>query len=99
MGAGGVLPDRDPPVRTEVLHESERTRVTRLFFPGRTVIRKELLGRDARRRLQHEVAMLGRVRGVVGVAQFAGCAAVLRVDRGGGRWWHEPGWAGEAARC
>ncbi len=70
MGAGGVLPDPDPPVRTEVLHESERTRVTRLFFPGRTVIRKELLGRDAQRRLQHEVAMLGRVRGVVGVAQL-----------------------------
>ncbi|MGB8963976.1 MAG: AAA family ATPase, partial [Pseudonocardiaceae bacterium] len=70
MGAGGVLPDRDPPVRTEVLHESERTRVTRLFFPGRTVIRKELLGRDAQRRLQREVAMLGRVRGVVGVAQL-----------------------------
>jgi hypothetical protein len=70
MGAGGVLPDRDPPVRTEILRESERTRVTRLFFPGRTVIRKEPLGPDAPRRLQHEVAMLERVRGVVGVAQL-----------------------------
>jgi len=41
-----VLPGRDPPVRAEVVHESERTRVTRLFFPGRTVIRKEPLGPD-----------------------------------------------------
>jgi predicted ATPase/signal transduction histidine kinase len=70
MGAGGVLPDRDPPVRAEILHESERTRVTRLFFPGRSVIHKEPLGPDAQRRLQHEVAMLERVRGVVGVAQL-----------------------------
>jgi hypothetical protein len=44
MGAGGVLPDRDPPIRAEILHESERTCVTRLFLPGRTVIRKEPLG-------------------------------------------------------
>jgi len=70
MGAGGVLPDRDPPVWAEVLHESERTRVTRLFFPGRTVIRKEPLGPDAQRRRQHEVALLERVRGVVGVVQL-----------------------------
>jgi serine/threonine protein kinase len=70
MGAGGVLPDRDPPVRAEILHESERTRVTRLFFPGRSVIHKEPLGPDAQRRLQHEVAMLERVRGVVGVPQL-----------------------------
>jgi AAA ATPase domain/Protein kinase domain len=70
MGAGGVLPDRDPPVRAEILHESERTCVTRLFLPGRTVIRKEPLGADAQRRLPHEVAMLERVRGVVGVVQL-----------------------------
>jgi hypothetical protein len=70
MGAGGVLPDQDPPVRAEILHESERTRVTRLFFPGCTVIRKEPLGPDTQQRLQHEVAMLERVRGVVGVAQL-----------------------------
>ena len=66
MGAGGVLPDRDPPARAEMLHESERTRVTRLFFPGRTVIRKEPLGPDARGRLRHELAMLERLRGVPG---------------------------------
>ena len=52
------------------LHESERTRVTRLFLSGRTVIRKEPLGPDAQGRLQHEVAMLQRVRGLVGVAQL-----------------------------
>jgi hypothetical protein len=44
--------------------------VTRLFCPACTVIRKEPLGPDARRRLQHEVAMLERVRGVVGIAQL-----------------------------
>jgi hypothetical protein len=70
MGVGGVGPDRDPPVRAEVLlHESERTRVARLFLEGGTVIRKEPVGPDAPRRLVHEVAMLQRLRGVVGVAQ------------------------------
>jgi serine/threonine protein kinase len=66
MGAGGVLPSRDPDVRAEPLHESERTRVTRLFLPGRTIIRKEPLGPDAER---HELAILERLRGVAGVAQ------------------------------
>ena len=28
MGSGGVLPGRDPPVRAETAHQSERTRVT-----------------------------------------------------------------------
>jgi predicted ATPase/signal transduction histidine kinase len=70
MGAGGVLRDRDPPVRAEVLHESERTRVRRLFLPGRTVVQKEPLGPDAERRLRHELAMLERLRGVPGVAQL-----------------------------
>src|SRR3954451_11172290 len=70
MGGGGVLPARDPPVRAEILRESERTRVTRLFFPGRTVIRKEPLGPDVERRLRHELAMLERLRGVEGVAQL-----------------------------
>jgi hypothetical protein len=69
MGASGVAPERDPPVRAEILHESERTRVARLFLPGGTVVRKEPLGPDAPRRLVHEVAMLQRLRGVVGVAQ------------------------------
>ena len=68
MGAHGVGPD--PPVGAEVVHESGRTRVTRLFLPGGTVIRKEPLGVDAPRRLRQELAMLGRLRGVVGVAQL-----------------------------
>jgi hypothetical protein len=70
MGADGVLPGRDPRVRAEVLHESERTRVCRLFLPGRTVISKEPLGPDAQRRLRHELAMLERLRGVEGMAQL-----------------------------
>ena len=70
MGAGGLAPDRDPPGRVEVVHESARTRVTRLFLAGRTVIRKEPLGPDAQRRLRHELAMLERLRGVAGVAQL-----------------------------
>ena len=70
MEAGGVRPERDPPVRAEVLHESARTRVTRLLLPGRTVIRKEPLGPDAPRRLRHELAILERLRGVAGVAQL-----------------------------
>ncbi|HEY2269700.1 MAG TPA: AAA family ATPase, partial [Streptosporangiaceae bacterium] len=71
MGSGGMLPARDPPARAEVVHECERTRTTRLFLPERTVIRKEPLGPDADRRLRHEAAMLGRLRGVAGVAQVA----------------------------
>jgi hypothetical protein len=70
MGAGGVLPGRDLPVRTEVLHESARTRVTRLFLPGRSIVRKEPLGPDAQRRLRHELAMLERLRGLERVARL-----------------------------
>ena len=65
MGGGGV-PDHDPAVRAELVHHTDRTRVTRLFFPGRTVIRKEPLGPDAERRLRHETSMLERLRGVRG---------------------------------
>jgi predicted ATPase/signal transduction histidine kinase len=71
MGSGGVPPGQDQPVQVEVVHQSERTRVTRLLLPGGTVIRKEPLGADAERRLRHEVAMLERLRGVAGVAQLA----------------------------
>ncbi len=71
MGAGEVLPGQDSPDRAEVVHESARTRVTRLFLAGRTVVRKEPLGPDADCRLRHEAAMLERLRGVTGVAQLA----------------------------
>ena len=71
MEAGGVWPGPDPFLRVEIVHSSERTRITRLFLPGRTVIRKEPLGPDADRRVRHEVAMLERLLGVAGVAQLA----------------------------
>src|SRR5688500_2650429 len=70
MGAGEVPPGRDPPVRVEVVHESARSRVTRLFLPAGSVISKEPLGSDAERRLRHELAMLERLRGFKGVPQL-----------------------------
>ena len=71
LRAGEALPDADPPVRAEVVHSSARTRVTRLFFPGQTVIRKDPLGPDAGRGLRDETAMLARLRGAEGIAQLA----------------------------
>jgi signal transduction histidine kinase len=66
------MPTRaDPPAPRQVLHESDRTRITRVFLPGHTVICKEPLGPLAERRLRHESTMLERVRGVVGVAELA----------------------------
>jgi hypothetical protein len=53
------------------VHSSERTRVTRLFLPGRTVIRKEPLGPDADRRVRREAATLERWPGVARVTQLA----------------------------
>ncbi len=52
MEADGVLPGPDEPVAAEVVHESGRTRVTRLVVPGETVIRKEPLGPDGERRVR-----------------------------------------------
>ncbi len=87
MSSGGVLPGRDPSVRAEVVHESERTRVTRLFLPGRTVIRKQPLGPDAERRVRHETSMLEWLRGVAGVVQLAeaprDAVSVVLDDAGG----------------
>src|ERR1700733_15234970 len=71
MGAGGARRGPDPSPRAEVVHSRERPRVTTLFLPGRTVIRKEPLGPDADRRARHEVAMLERLHGVTGVVQLA----------------------------
>jgi hypothetical protein len=71
MEAGGTLPGRDPPVPAEIVRESERTRVIRLFLAGRTAIRKEPLGPDAKRRLRHELSILERLRGIAGVVQLA----------------------------
>ncbi|MEX5636434.1 diguanylate cyclase [Parafrankia sp. FMc2] len=90
MGSQSVTPGRDPPaaVRTELLHESERTRVTRLFFSDGSVIRKESLGPGGQRRLRHEVEILERLSGAEGVVQLAAGApprpgAILLADVGG----------------
>ena len=89
-GSHGVGPEPDPPVGAEVLHESERTRVTRLLLPGGTVIRKEPLGPDAQRRLRHELAVLERLCGVGGVVQLADVppfpGSIVLVDIGGAAW-------------
>ena len=72
---------------TEIVHETERTRVVRLLLPGRAVIRKEPLGPAAQRRVRHEVAMLERLRGVVGVAQLLEApryqGSIVMADAGG----------------
>jgi signal transduction histidine kinase len=61
----------DPPLRFAVVHDSARTRVSRLSRVDRTLIVKEPLGPDAESRLRHETAILERLRGVGGVAQLA----------------------------
>src|SRR5246500_749625 len=71
VSGGGVRPGPDPFLRAESAHSSARTRITRLFLPGRTVIRKEPLGPGAEGRVRHEAGMLERLRGVAGVAQLA----------------------------
>jgi signal transduction histidine kinase len=84
---GVVLSGPDKPVPAEVVHDSGRTRITRLVVPGGPVIRKEPLGPDGERRVRHEVAMLERLRGVAGVAQLAGAprypGSVVLADAGG----------------
>lgn len=71
MSTDPVTPVEDRPGRIELVRQSERTRVTRVFLSEHTVIRKEPLGPDAQRRLRQEASMLERLRGVVGVAQLA----------------------------
>jgi hypothetical protein len=61
MRAGGMRSGPDPFLRTQAVHTSERTRITRLFPSGRTVIRKEPLGPDAERPVRHEAAMAERL--------------------------------------
>ena len=94
-----MLANGDQSVSGEVLRESEHSRVTRLFLPGRTVICKEPLGPDAERRLRHEVAMLERLRGVERVAQLVESprypGSIVLADAGG----HQPGLAREAVGC
>jgi serine/threonine protein kinase len=61
----------EPSVRFAVVHDSARTRVTRLPRADRTLIVKEPLGPDAASRLRHETAILERLRDAGGVAQLA----------------------------
>ncbi|HET9518367.1 MAG TPA: AAA family ATPase, partial [Actinoplanes sp.] len=87
MAASGVQLSRDPPGRDDIVHEDPRTRVTRAVVAGQSVIRKEPVGPDADRRLQHELAMLQRLRGVPGVARLADDVperpgSVLLIDEG-----------------
>jgi predicted ATPase/signal transduction histidine kinase len=86
MEADAVPPSPETPVPAEIVHESGRTRITRLALPGGTVIRKQPLGPDAERRVRHEVAMLQRLRGATGVAQLAGAprypGSVVLADAG-----------------
>jgi signal transduction histidine kinase len=87
MGVGEGSAARDPPVRAELLHESERCRVTRPVFGGCTVVRKEFLGPGAERRMRYEAAILERLRGVEGVAQLLDAPryprSVVTADAGG----------------
>ena len=87
MVARGVQSDADPYGAAETLWTTGRTRVTRLFLPGCTAVRKEFLGPEAERRLWLERTMLERVRGLAGVAElveeprYAG--SIVLADLGG----------------
>jgi diguanylate cyclase (GGDEF)-like protein len=72
----------------EVLHDSDRTIVTRVALAGGgTVIRKQSRGPGCEQRMRHERAMLHRLAGLEYVSQLAGDAAdddaILLVDAGG----------------
>ncbi len=104
MEADWVLPGPDQPVPAGIVHESGRTRITRLVVPGGTVIRKEPLGPDGERRVRHEVAVLERLRGAAGVAQLAGAprypGSVVLADAAARAWlgrrsrWRPMSWPG-----
>jgi signal transduction histidine kinase len=70
MGRSSSSSGEGPPPVTELLHAGRRSRVTRLFLPQRTVIRKEPLGPDGPQRLRHEREMLERLRGAPAVVQL-----------------------------
>src|SRR3954454_4365733 len=67
MERSGSPPD---PASEVLVHKGERSRITRVFVDGRTVIRKEPIGPGAPRRLIHEGEVLGRLRGLPGTAQL-----------------------------
>ena len=65
-------------VRVDLLHESGRTRVSRVYLPAGTVIRKEPLGPGAAGRLRHETEMLRRLSDVGGVVRLASGGPPMR---------------------
>ena len=89
MDAVGGASNWRLPERLDVLYDSERTRVTRLWMPDGPVIRKEPLRQDRDKRVRNEVAVLERLAGVEGVAQLAdvpaypGSIMLADVDGGG----------------
>ena len=80
-----------PVFREEVLYHSDRARVLRRQLDGAasTVIVKELLGADAATRMQREVGILERLRGIDGVPRVAAvdprCNAIMMEDLNGVR--------------
>ncbi len=88
MGLQGRTPDPAVILRTELVHESARSRVTRLVLSTRTVIRKEALAAGGPQRTRHEAEILGRLSGIEGVAHPAAGPdqddnAILLADVGG----------------
>ena len=90
MGRAGRAPTSGalaPPAGMQILHESERSRVTRLFLADNSVVRKEPLGPGAHKRLRHEVEILQRLAGVSGVSRMARAqsypGSILLDDLGG----------------
>ena len=65
---GGVPPD--PAAEVALVRSAARTRVTRLSVGEAQVVCKQPGGPDAGQRIEHERAMLRRLRGVRGVAQL-----------------------------
>ena len=55
----------------QVLHESERTRISRLGLPDGSMILKEPVGPGAEHRVRHEVEIRQRLAGIVGVSPLA----------------------------
>ena len=84
MEWSGSPPD---PASEVLVHDGERSRITRVSVDGRTVIRKEPIGPGARRRLIHERQVLGRLLGLPGIAQLLDsplCPGSLVLADGGG---------------
>jgi len=69
VGRGGHR-RQNPAQGAELVHVATRTQVSRLSVGETQVVRKQPRGPDARQRLEHERAMLKRLRGVRGVAQL-----------------------------